>query len=95
MDDSKSKSDDLAVFYKIIAGSFKLKGNAEERVSYLSSLGIDSFVQAITISTEIIYRVQAGAYSNRDLAEKHLDEVKEAGIKDAFIVSENVEDVDH
>jgi N-acetylmuramoyl-L-alanine amidase len=85
--------DDLAVMYKIIAGSFKVKENAEERGSYLRSLGIDSVVQAATISNELIYRVQAGAYSNRDLAEKNLKVVYNAGIKDAFIFEENSSEV--
>ena len=79
--------------YKIIAGSFKVKENAEERGSYLRSMGIDSFVQAATISNELTYRVQAGAYSNRDLAEKNLKVVYNAGIKDAFIFEENGSEV--
>ena len=82
--------DDLAVIYKILAGSFKVKENAEERGSYLRSMGIDSFIKAATISNELIYQVQVGAYANRDLAEKNLKVVYKAGIKDAFILEENV-----
>ena len=82
--------DDLAFNYKIIAGSFKVKENAEERGLYLRSLGIDSFIQTTTISNELTYRVQVGAYANRDLAEKNLKVVNNAGIEDAFIFTENV-----
>lgn len=85
--------DDLAVIYKIIAGSFKVKENAEERRSYLRSLGFDSYIQAVTISDELTYRVQVGAYSNRDLAENSLKVVYDAGIKDVFILKENVTEV--
>jgi N-acetylmuramoyl-L-alanine amidase len=90
---SKSKPGDLPVIYNIIVGSFKLKENAEKRVSYLDPLGIDSYVHTVHISNEPTYRVQAGAYSNRDGAEKRLEEVKKAGLTDAFIFSENVEAV--
>ncbi|MFK2827110.1 N-acetylmuramoyl-L-alanine amidase [Bacillus sp. B190/17] len=76
--------------YKVIAGSFKTKENAEERVSSLRSKSVESFVYSITISGELWYRVQAGAFSTRENAEKRLEEVKQAGIKEAFIVSEAV-----
>ncbi len=51
--------------------------------------GIESFVKSTTVSGEIRYRVQAGAFSSRENAENRLQEVKKAGIEDAFIVFEN------
>lgn len=72
--------------YKVIAGSFKNRQNAEERVAYLDSRGIPAFVHQTTISGDIWYRVQAGAFRNRNNAEQRLAKVKEAGIEDAFIV---------
>ena len=74
--------------YKVIAGSFQSKENADERVTFLSSKGIDSFVTTVTVSSQIWYRVQAGAYANRTNAEDRLDELKRAGITDAFIITE-------
>jgi len=74
--------------YKVIAGSFQARENADERVAYLSSKGIDSFVTTVTISGQTWYRVQAGAYANRENAEDRLDELKRAGITDAFIIAE-------
>ena len=59
----------------------------------MPSLGIDSFIKATTISNELTYRVQVGAYANRDLAEKNLKVVNKTGIKDAFIFEENVTEV--
>ena len=74
--------------YKVIAGSFQARENADERVTYLSSKGIDSFVTTVTISGQTWYRVQAGAYANRTNAEDRLDELNRGGITDAFIIAE-------
>ncbi|MED4228224.1 N-acetylmuramoyl-L-alanine amidase [Neobacillus cucumis] len=74
--------------YKVIAGSFQSRENADDRVTYLSSKGIDSFVDTVTISGKIWYRVQAGAYGNRANADDRLNELKKAGITDAFIIAE-------
>ncbi|MBP2078337.1 N-acetylmuramoyl-L-alanine amidase [Oceanobacillus polygoni] len=71
--------------YKVIAGSFKSKANADDRVSFLNSKGIQSFVEQVTISGETWYRVQAGAFTNRTNAENHLQVVRNTGI-DAFII---------
>jgi N-acetylmuramoyl-L-alanine amidase len=87
----KRKPDETGTIYKVIAGSFKSRDNAEERVAYLDSKGIESFVDTVTISGEQWYRVQAGAFSVRENAERRLEEVKNAGIDDAFIVAENTE----
>ncbi|WP_040203149.1 N-acetylmuramoyl-L-alanine amidase [Neobacillus jeddahensis] len=75
--------------YRVIAGSFQTRENADERVTFLRSKGIDSFVNTTTLSGKTWFRVQAGAYSNRENAEKRLAEVKKAGIGDAFLVVEN------
>lgn len=71
--------------YKVIAGSFKSKANADDRVSFLNSKGIQAFVEQVTISGETWYRVQAGAFTNRTNAENHLQVVRNTGI-DAFII---------
>ncbi|MFF2446556.1 N-acetylmuramoyl-L-alanine amidase [Neobacillus sp. NPDC058068] len=76
------------LLYKVIAGSFKSKQNADDRVALLGTKGIESFVHTTVISGETWYRVQAGAYANRENAEKRLTDLKNAGISDAFIVSE-------
>ncbi|MFC0561363.1 N-acetylmuramoyl-L-alanine amidase [Halalkalibacter alkalisediminis] len=78
-----------SVTYKVIAGSFTSRENAEKRVAYLNSRNIESFISTTTVSGETRYRVQAGAFSSRENAEKRLQEVKNAGIEDAFILSDN------
>lgn len=75
--------------YKVIAGSFKSKENAANRVSFLQSKGIEAFVQAETIMNERMFRVQAGAFTIKENADKRLEQVIHSGIADAFIVSEN------
>jgi N-acetylmuramoyl-L-alanine amidase len=84
----KRKSEEPKTIYKVIAGSFKTKENAEERESYLRSKGIESFIYSITISGELWYRVQAGAFSSRENAEIRLVEVKNTGVHDAYIAAE-------
>ena len=46
----------------------------------------------LSISGETWYRVQAGAFSSRENAEKRLEEVKKAGVSDAYILSESTSD---
>lgn len=83
----KTSGGDTGSFYKVIAGSFQSRDNAEDRVNFLSEKGIESFISRISISGRTWYRVQAGAFSSRENAEKRLQEVKEAGISDAYITS--------
>lgn len=73
--------------YKVIAGSFKVRENAEKRVQLLKANNIDSFISPTTINSETFYRVQAGAFKERENAERHAESLKAVGIFDAFIVS--------
>ncbi|MBZ5750636.1 N-acetylmuramoyl-L-alanine amidase [Metabacillus rhizolycopersici] len=88
---SNSSTTSNSTSYKIIAGSFKSKENAVERITYLRSKGIESFVNTSTVSGDTFYRVQAGAFSSRENAEKQLTVIKNAGINDAFILTENID----
>ena len=87
----KPQQDDpnAGTIYKVIAGSFQSRENADERVAFLRSKGIESFVDRVSISGAVMYRVQAGAFSSRENAENRLEEVKKAGIQDAFIIVED------
>ncbi|QDP41169.1 N-acetylmuramoyl-L-alanine amidase [Radiobacillus deserti] len=86
----KRKPDEnVGVVYKVIAGAFKSKDNADSRSTLLESKGIESIVNTVVISGETWYRVQAGAFSIRENAEKRLVEVQHAGIQDAYIITEN------
>ncbi|MFP7297168.1 SPOR domain-containing protein [Neobacillus niacini] len=75
--------------YKVFAGSFKLRENAGERVAFLRSKGIQSFIVPTTISGEKWYRVQAGAFSNMTNAENRVNEIKKMTGINAFIEADN------
>ncbi|WP_042221182.1 N-acetylmuramoyl-L-alanine amidase [Oceanobacillus manasiensis] len=74
--------------YKVIAGSFKSKANAEQRIEALNKKGISCYLDSLMISGELWFRVQAGAFSNRTNAESQLTRVRNAGIRDAYIISD-------
>ncbi|WP_042354057.1 N-acetylmuramoyl-L-alanine amidase [Bacillus rubiinfantis] len=73
--------------YKVIAGSFKSRENAEEQITLLHNKGFEAFVITTTISGDRWYRVQAGAFSNRANAEDRLAELKKAGFTDTFLIT--------
>ncbi|ALX48545.1 N-acetylmuramoyl-L-alanine amidase [Lentibacillus amyloliquefaciens] len=83
-----AEKEDDGTLYKVIAGSFQSKENAEDRVDALQSQGIESFASAVTIEGEQWYRVQAGAFSGRENAETRLAAVHDAGIDDAYIMQD-------
>ncbi|WP_066067315.1 N-acetylmuramoyl-L-alanine amidase [Neobacillus soli] len=85
---SPSPSPAPGTLYKVIGGSFKSKDHADERVALLHTKGFESFVHTTNISGETWYRVQAGAFSNRDNADNLINDLKKAGINDAFLIAE-------
>ncbi|QKY68764.1 N-acetylmuramoyl-L-alanine amidase [Lentibacillus sp. CBA3610] len=83
------EKDNSGTLYKVIAGSFQSKENAENREDHLQSNGIDAYIMMVNISGEEWYRVQAGAFSDWQNAAAHLQEVKDAGVSDAYITRED------
>ncbi|WLR49496.1 SPOR domain-containing protein [Halobacillus litoralis] len=73
--------------YRVIAGSFQNRVNAEQRVGTLSQNGIDSFIVPTEINGVTYFRVQAGAYADRENAEAQVERLNSIGITDAFIVT--------
>ncbi|MCM3670598.1 glucosaminidase domain-containing protein [Mesobacillus maritimus] len=76
------------MIYKVIAGAFKLKENAEKRKAMLQSNGIEADIYSVNRAHETLYRVHAGAFSTREMAEKRLAEVKKNGVPDAYFFLE-------
>ncbi|WP_281975797.1 N-acetylmuramoyl-L-alanine amidase [Halobacillus litoralis] len=74
--------------YRVIAGSFRDRENAENRIEFLANQGIASFVVQTTISGTVYYRVQAGAYAQEKNAKDQVARLKSIGITGAFIVRE-------
>ncbi|SET54149.1 N-acetylmuramoyl-L-alanine amidase [Oceanobacillus limi] len=83
------QDDGNGTIYRVIAGSFQSRSNAEQRVNYLVDQGIQATLVAVTVSGEQWYRVQAGAFTHRSNAERRLNDVTQAGIGDAYISSTN------
>lgn len=77
--------------YKVIAGSFKSKDNADDRITFLKSKGIPAFMATALINGTQFYRVQAGAFSTEENAEQQLEQVKKAGINDAYLAKPQAE----
>ncbi|OLS33987.1 SPOR domain-containing protein [Bacillus sp. MRMR6] len=77
------------MLFKVIAGSFKSRKNADERNTFLRKKGIESYIAPTTVSGETWFRVQTGAFSSQKNAEQHLEKVKSAGITDAFMLADN------
>lgn len=67
--------------YKVQAGAFKNKENAEQLHGKMENAGIDAFV----IQENKLYKVQAGAYSVKKNAEAQLQKVTKL-VGDGFIV---------
>ncbi|MFI8574411.1 N-acetylmuramoyl-L-alanine amidase [Rossellomorea aquimaris] len=71
--------------FKVIAGSFTKRENAEERVNELKRKGVNSFIDTVVVLDRTYYRVQTGAYAERANAEKQVASLKKIGIE-AFIL---------
>ncbi|AXF57369.1 N-acetylmuramoyl-L-alanine amidase [Salicibibacter kimchii] len=82
---------DPDTLYKVIAGSFQNRENAENRVNELQTAEISSFITTMVVSGTTWYRVQAGSFRDRSNAERHLETVRSAGISDAYILVEGSE----
>ncbi|MDX5475814.1 MAG: N-acetylmuramoyl-L-alanine amidase [Bacillaceae bacterium] len=76
--------------FKVFAGSFNDRSNAEKRVIFLNNNSIAAFIVATTISNRVYFRVQTGAFSERENAEQQVARLKQLGISDAFFIEERV-----
>lgn len=73
--------------YKVIAGSFKDRKNAEARLGFMQQKGISAFVVTTKLNGAPYFRVQAGAFKERANAEKLVEQIKQLGAE-AFILVE-------
>lgn len=71
--------------YRVIAGSFKDKQDAIDRVAFLEQQQIPAFVDLTLLSGETYYRVQAGSYRLLKDAKKRMAELKRMGLGEPFI----------
>lgn len=84
-------SNEHDALYRVQAGAFRVKANAEAHLAKIKAAGFDAY---ITSSNEdsILYRVQTGAFRVRANAEAYLADVKEAGF-DAYITTHAIQNV--
>lgn len=86
---STSASTNTSATYKVQAGAYNVKTNADAQVTKLKALGFNSFV----VKENNIYKVQVGAFSVKVNADNMIKNLKSKGI-DAFIVGSATKTVD-
>lgn len=74
--------------YRVQAGAFSVKGNADAQERKLKAAGFDTYM----VKSGNLYKIQVGAYSNKENANSMVEKLKNAGF-DAFITTEKGEAV--
>lgn len=74
-----SGSSSSTTYYRVIAGSFIVRANAEKRQDELKKAGFDSFLDILKHEGQTFYRVVAGSFINRNNAEKRQEELSVKG----------------
>ena len=75
------------VLYRIQAGAFRVRANAEAYLAKVKAAGFDAYITSS--GTDALYRIQAGAFREKSNAEAYLAEIIAAGI-DAYITARSV-----
>ncbi|MBN3556012.1 N-acetylmuramoyl-L-alanine amidase [Fictibacillus nanhaiensis] len=75
--------------FNVIAGAFEQKENAITRVSLLAKQNITAFIDEIKSGNKTYYRVQAGAFQNREYAENFAKKLRSEGVADAYVIEKN------
>lgn len=86
---STSADTNTSATYKVQAGAYNVKTNADAQVTKLKALGFNSFV----VKENNIYKVQVGAFSVKANADNMIKNLKNKGI-DAFVVGSATKTVD-
>lgn len=86
---STSTSASTNTTYKVQAGAYNVKANADAQVTKLKALGFNSFI----VKENNIYKVQVGAFSVKANADNMIKNLKSKGIN-AFIVGSTTKTVD-
>ncbi|WP_017187050.1 N-acetylmuramoyl-L-alanine amidase [Alkalibacillus haloalkaliphilus] len=72
------------VYYRVVAGSFTSRSNAENLQNHLEESGYETFLDIFTQEDQTYYRVIAGSFHVRESAQIRVDELIADGF-DAFI----------
>ncbi|MBQ8830750.1 MAG: N-acetylmuramoyl-L-alanine amidase [Oscillospiraceae bacterium] len=76
------------VLYRVQAGAFRVRTNAEEHLTKVKSAGFDAYITSSN-ENDTLYRIQTGAFRVKGNAEAYLSEVKAAGL-DAYITTQAI-----
>ncbi|WP_078381402.1 N-acetylmuramoyl-L-alanine amidase [Sutcliffiella halmapala] len=76
-----------SIMFKVIAGSFKDRKNAEARIQFLQENNIGAFIVQATLNGAPYFRVQAGAFRERENAEQMVQALNQLGVE-AFLIAE-------
>lgn len=85
--DKAPAQDNSRVNYRVIAGSYGDKKNAQEQCDKLSKKGFANFIAVYHDTKGIFYRVVAGSYADKANADEQIAKLKKAGFEafaDAF-----------
>lgn len=75
------------VIYTVVAGSFRHRSNADNRVMLLARMGVKSFVtKEVNRHNQVVHRVIAGSYTSAKHARLNSARLQRMGI-DSFIVT--------
>ncbi len=72
--------------YKVIAGSFSDRENAEIHLAKLIQNGFGAFISTTVIAKKTFYRVQTGAFSDKENAEALVEKLTKAGFESFILV---------
>jgi len=78
------------VLYRVQAGAFRVRANAEAHLAKVKSAGFDAYITSPK-GNDVFYRVQTGAFRVKSNAEAYLAEIKAAGL-DAYITTQAIEE---
>ena len=74
----------IKTYYRVVAGSFTKRENADNIVSQLNKKGYNSFISTFTKDNVLYYRAIAGSYSVKSNADSQVAKLKKDGYS-AFI----------
>ncbi|MYL65406.1 sporulation protein [Bacillus hwajinpoensis] len=72
--------------YKVIAGSFSDRENAEIHLAKLIQKGFGTFISTTVIDKKTFYRIQTGAFSEKENAETLVKKLNKAGFESFILV---------
>ena len=77
--------------FRVIAGSYKLRSNANKQLERLKKLGFkDCFLHAEPVNGVPMFRVVVGSFRDRNNANQRLADLKRAGVNNGFLVAVQV-----